>query len=209
MRKKKSKLYLHVHYFLKARYGKPTKCENKDCEGKSKIYDWAIIKGKKLEKNRDNYRTLCRSCHVKYDWDEKKNKRMDIIRTIKETEIKRLKALRKSLAGKPRPDIVKRKIGISVRRAYESQEVRKKISDINKGRIRPPEEIKKVMESIKRNKTKNLWQLDVQGNKINSYRSIYQAYTKDKYDGDSIRKAIKENSIYRGYKWMLIERDFV
>lgn len=56
-----------IHQWLRAKYGKANKCVMKDCNGKSKKYDWALINGKKYERNKDNFLFLCRSCHTFYD----------------------------------------------------------------------------------------------------------------------------------------------
>lgn len=53
--------------WLYSKYGKADKCENKDCTGKSSVYNWALKSGKEYEKNRDNFIMLCTSCHRIYD----------------------------------------------------------------------------------------------------------------------------------------------
>lgn len=62
--------YDAFHIWLKYRHGKANHCENQDCNGKSKKYEWALIKGKTYEHKRENYMQLCKSCHVKYDMTE-------------------------------------------------------------------------------------------------------------------------------------------
>lgn len=57
--------YSAIHHWLKRNYGKPSSCEM--CKGNSKRYEWALLKGKDYEKNRDNFWMLCTSCHHKYD----------------------------------------------------------------------------------------------------------------------------------------------
>lgn len=67
--------YSGLHDWIKREYGKATKCENLDfCLGKSKTYDWALIKGKSYRRQKTNFLQLCRSCHVRYDknWLKKK-----------------------------------------------------------------------------------------------------------------------------------------
>lgn len=56
-----------VHYWLRQNYGKPNKCLNLDCKGISTRYEWALIKGRKYIRKRENFMRLCRSCHAIYD----------------------------------------------------------------------------------------------------------------------------------------------
>lgn len=60
--------YGNVHYWLKRNYGQENKCEH--CK-KEKTCDWALIRGKKYERNRENFKRLCRKCHVRYDLGKK------------------------------------------------------------------------------------------------------------------------------------------
>lgn len=64
---KRSNEYWQVHKWLQKEYGKATVCVNPDCPGKSQTYDWALLHGLTYEKNRNNFVTLCRSCHKYYD----------------------------------------------------------------------------------------------------------------------------------------------
>mgnify|MGYP001579767579 CR=1 FL=1 len=43
-----------------------------NCPGKSKCFEWALIKGKKHDHNIKNYMQLCKSCHRIYDGINKK-----------------------------------------------------------------------------------------------------------------------------------------
>ncbi len=64
--------YGTVHVWLVYHFGNASKCENQDCTSVSpKIYEWALIKGFKYEKNRNSFIMLCPSCHRKYDSDNK------------------------------------------------------------------------------------------------------------------------------------------
>lgn len=67
-----SREYNLIHNWLKQNYGKANKCENIDCENKSKTYDWCLITDKNYEFNRNNFLMLCRSCHMKYDPSNKR-----------------------------------------------------------------------------------------------------------------------------------------
>lgn len=68
--------YGRIHYWLRQNYGKPTKCEATDCNGVSKAVQWALVRGKKYEKVRENFIQLCRSCHTRYDLTEGGKKRI-------------------------------------------------------------------------------------------------------------------------------------
>ena len=61
--------YGKAHRYLHVNYGKADHCENTNCPGTSKTYDWALKKGYRYECNRDNFMQLCRSCHKIYDYD--------------------------------------------------------------------------------------------------------------------------------------------
>lgn len=64
-----------VHMWLSKNYGNASKCENKKCLKKSSLFEWSLKKGKEYKKIRSNFWMLCRSCHRKYDWNEKKTKK--------------------------------------------------------------------------------------------------------------------------------------
>lgn len=59
--------YGAIHSWLLRHFGKATCCENEKCEGKSAFFEWALLKGKTYDHNRENFTTLCSSCHRKYD----------------------------------------------------------------------------------------------------------------------------------------------
>lgn len=59
--------YYGVHSWLIVKFGKATKCENQNCEKKSKKFEWARIKGKSWERKRENYCQLCTLCHGRFD----------------------------------------------------------------------------------------------------------------------------------------------
>jgi len=68
--------YYNVHQWLRHRYGNANKCESPECEGKSKTFQWALLKGKSYKHNRENFWMLCRSCHRKYDMTKEWNKKI-------------------------------------------------------------------------------------------------------------------------------------
>lgn len=62
------KNYRKLHHWLVNNYGSANKCEQIDCNHiKSNHYQWALIKGKEYEYDRNNFKMLCASCHKKYD----------------------------------------------------------------------------------------------------------------------------------------------
>lgn len=65
-----------IHRWLRKHYGIPNKCENPNCEGKSKFHQWAKLKGKEYEHKRENYWQLCASCHLKYDYTDERRKKV-------------------------------------------------------------------------------------------------------------------------------------
>lgn len=64
--------YGRIHYWLRRNFGNASKCENLNCEGKSKNFQWALIDGCEYEFVRENFHQLCVSCHAKYDTTEYK-----------------------------------------------------------------------------------------------------------------------------------------
>lgn len=59
--------YSSVHSWLELKFGKADRCESRKCSEVSKIYNWTLLRGRKHERKRKNYRRLCISCHRKYD----------------------------------------------------------------------------------------------------------------------------------------------
>lgn len=72
-RLKEDASYSAIHKYLTARYGKPDKCD--ECglkpNNKSDIH-WANISGM-YTRNREDYKTLCRWCHLKNDGNDIKS----------------------------------------------------------------------------------------------------------------------------------------
>ena len=74
--------YGGIHQWLKKEFGKANKCENPDCPYKDpKGYEWAKLKDKEYERNRKNFRMLCRGCHHKYDLTKESREKMSIAST--------------------------------------------------------------------------------------------------------------------------------
>lgn len=63
--------YHAIHIWLKLHYGKAYKCENKDCKGNGKRYEWALLKGNDYDHKRENFFMLCKPCHSRYDGADK------------------------------------------------------------------------------------------------------------------------------------------
>jgi hypothetical protein len=69
--------YYGLHAWLNKKYGKPDRCENPDCvyprQGakrwleKPYKFEWALLKGRKYSRDRQDYMWLCTACHRKYD----------------------------------------------------------------------------------------------------------------------------------------------
>lgn len=75
------KNYFRSHAWLIYWHGRASKCENPDCSYKNpKRYEWALIKGKRHEKKRENYFQLCASCHRKYDYTENQRHKLSASR---------------------------------------------------------------------------------------------------------------------------------
>lgn len=74
--KAKSTNYQTIHTWLQVNF-KKEKCE--DCGVEDKKFDWALKKGRKYLRKRENFKVLCRSCHLKYDYTQK---RRDLTKTL-------------------------------------------------------------------------------------------------------------------------------
>lgn len=59
--------YSALHSWLRKHFGKAYKCEQLNCLKISQSFQYSLIKDKEYTRNRDNFRMLCASCHVKYD----------------------------------------------------------------------------------------------------------------------------------------------
>jgi hypothetical protein len=62
--KKDSTNYQTIHSWLQKNFEKK-ECE--ECGVTEKKLDWALLKGRKYLRKRENFKVLCRSCHLKYD----------------------------------------------------------------------------------------------------------------------------------------------
>lgn len=112
--------YARAHYWLRRNYGMMPICEADNCKNKSKKFDWALKKGKVHGKIRENYIRLCRSCHMKYDWNEDKQKRLYDIGHTKEINDK----IRAYRTGRKFTEITKKKmsdthLGVAIPRSWK------------------------------------------------------------------------------------------
>lgn len=59
--------YNTIHKWNLRKNGKATRCENINCFGVSKKYEWSLIHGKPHTRDIKNYYQLCKQCHALYD----------------------------------------------------------------------------------------------------------------------------------------------
>lgn len=74
----KNKDYYKIHWWVRKNYGKAIKCESKDCNRKSKTFNWCLKKGYEYDRDINNFFQLCRSCHSKYDMTEQLRKKLSL-----------------------------------------------------------------------------------------------------------------------------------
>jgi len=70
--------YQRIHWWLRKRYGKPTKCESKTCTGVGKRIEWALKRNRTYSCDRKDYIRLCKSCHAKYDFTEETRRKLSL-----------------------------------------------------------------------------------------------------------------------------------
>lgn len=59
--------YVNIHRWIYYHYGKADHCENKDCKGEGKRFEWAHLNGSPWTKDIKNFIQLCSKCHFEYD----------------------------------------------------------------------------------------------------------------------------------------------
>lgn len=91
--------YRSIHKWLQKHYGKASKCENEECTKTSDRFEWALKKGKKHEKNADNYRQLCKLCHERYDNNPREKPKLTAHR-LYEVDRKYLRMLKRNMNAK-------------------------------------------------------------------------------------------------------------
>lgn len=66
--------YSAIHIWLGRHYGRASVCESgiigRVCTGNSNTFEWAKLKGKDYERDRNNFIQLCKGCHNSYDMTE-------------------------------------------------------------------------------------------------------------------------------------------
>lgn len=59
--------YNGIHIWLRKKFGRASVCENKSCSQKSRVFQWALLRGRAYLRTRSNFVQLCVSCHRLYD----------------------------------------------------------------------------------------------------------------------------------------------
>lgn len=101
--------YVYIHKWINYHYGKASCCQSENCKGKSKRFEWALIKGMAYERDIKNYIQLCASCHRYYDVTETTRLKLSISSSKPRPE-KRIKVAQYNIAG----ELVNTYVGISV-----------------------------------------------------------------------------------------------
>jgi len=68
--------YSTIHIYLVKHNGRATHCENPDCQGKSRRFEWALKPGHQYTHNIEDYLQLCKSCHVLMDMSSETPKKI-------------------------------------------------------------------------------------------------------------------------------------
>lgn len=77
--KAEEKNYFNIHAWLLRKFGNAKMCEGECCSNtKPKRFEWALKKGCKYERNRENFIQLCCSCHRKYDMTDAIREKMSL-----------------------------------------------------------------------------------------------------------------------------------
>jgi len=98
--------YVKVHRWISKMKGKAYKCENQNCDGLSVNYHHSLKKGKRYEKDVENFWMLCVKCHKKYDWKDEFANHVRGMKLSDETKAK----LAAANLGKKASDETKRKL---------------------------------------------------------------------------------------------------
>lgn len=129
-----SNFYSNVHRWLNKKYGKADRCENPDCKGKSSNFEYALIKGKEYEYNRDNYKTLCVPCHRSYDTSEETRRRLSEVQKGKKIPPEVIAKRTASVLGSKRSEETRRKMSEAQKGKRHSEQTRKLMSEQRSGR---------------------------------------------------------------------------
>ncbi len=131
--------YDAVHAWLRRNFGKANKCEGELCAKNSQTFEWALIKGNRYERKRENFVMLCRSCHCKYDFTEEGKKRLSEINKGKKLSPEHLAKLIKSKTGIVVSQYTREKIRKSSIGKKMSDEARQKMSLTRTGQMKSKE----------------------------------------------------------------------
>jgi hypothetical protein len=130
--------YFQAHYQIKKLYGRPEKCEGKDCSGKSIVFEWAVKK-EILNRGywtvrREEWLRLCKSCHIRYDKDTAPGRyeSLKLGRGDKSEELK--ERISDSLKGRSLGKKHRRRISKGMKGRKLSKEHRRNIRKALKGR---------------------------------------------------------------------------
>jgi len=63
--------YSAFHKWLVKNFGSADSCQNKRCPQTSKLFDYALISSYQHSHKRESYLTLCRQCHMSYDFSNR------------------------------------------------------------------------------------------------------------------------------------------
>lgn len=99
------KIYHAIHHWLRKNFGKADRCENKNCNNKSKNFNWALKSNLDYEYKRENFIKLCRSCHAKIDCTEETRKKLSKSNSGKIQSKEQIEKRASKLRGIKRPDI--------------------------------------------------------------------------------------------------------
>lgn len=58
--------YMAIHTWLARHFGRADHCENRECDGRSRVFEWANL-SKTYPKDITDYRQLCKGCHIRFD----------------------------------------------------------------------------------------------------------------------------------------------
>lgn len=74
-----------IHRWINNWHGRANKCVDKKHDFSSLVrkYDWALIHGKPYAKNIKNFKMLCRSCHIRYDFTPERRAKMSAIMKLR------------------------------------------------------------------------------------------------------------------------------
>src|SRR5690606_31047408 len=66
--------YRIVHDWLHRHHGKPSHCQNPQCDGNGSRYEYALKHGYEHKRDVNHYMQLCSKCHRNYDMTTEKAK---------------------------------------------------------------------------------------------------------------------------------------